>query len=257
LPNVPGNGGEALVQPDGREPQGRPSDGIRREAVSLPAIWPEILARVPSEDRELALRALVLPLVSARDEDLADILSTQMPDAFDFLIVDGVVLKETTLARRSALELLGPGDVLAPPLASIYQLESRAVSRYLAHGPVSLATIGPHFQQARSRWPGIADFLHESLGRQTHRASMNLAMLHLARIEDRLIALFADLAERFGHVSADGILLDLPLTHDIIGGLVGSRRPTVTLALQRLAALGVVERLENNRWQVSRAIVST
>jgi CRP/FNR family transcriptional regulator, cyclic AMP receptor protein len=106
------------------------------------------------------------------------------------------------------------------------------------------------------RWPRLADFLHDRLGRQTHRSSMHLAMLHEPRAEDRVIALFADLAERFGHVTADGILIDLPLSHEIIGRLIGSRRPTVTIALQQLAADGVLERLEDNRWKLARTIVS-
>jgi CRP/FNR family cyclic AMP-dependent transcriptional regulator len=225
-------------------------------SVNLPAIWPEILASVQAEDRPLAERMLMLPLASARDEDLADAISTQTPGAFGFLIVDGVVLKETSLAHRSALELLGAGDVLAPPLTASYQLESRAVSRYVAHGRVSLAAIEAHFRKARDRWPGIGDFLHDRLARQTHRASMHLAMLHQPRIEDRLIALFADLAERFGHVTGEGILIDLPLTHDLIGGLVASRRPTVTLALHKLASEGMLERLEDNRWKLPTTIVS-
>jgi CRP-like cAMP-binding protein len=129
------------------------------------------------------------------------------------------------------------------------------VSRYLAHGRVSLAAIEDHFREAVRRWPRLADFLHDRLGRQTHRASMHLAMLHMPRVEDRVIALFADLAERFGHVTADGVLIDLPLTRDIIGGLVGSRRPTVTLALQKLASDGLLER-DANRWRLARAIVS-
>jgi CRP/FNR family transcriptional regulator, cyclic AMP receptor protein len=224
--------------------------------ASLATVLPDILATVPPEDRRLAERTLMMPLMSALDEDLADVIATEIPDAFDFVIVDGVVLKETTLARRPALELLGPGDVLAPPLTTIRQLESRAVSRYMAHGPVSLIAIQGHFRDAVRRWPGLADFLHERLGRQTHHASMHLAMLHLPRIEDRLIALFADLAERFGHVTADGILIDLPLTHEVIGGLVGSRRPTVTLALHKLASDGLLERLEGDRWKLDRRIVS-
>ena len=85
---------------------------------------------------------------------------------------------------------------------------------------------------------------------------MHLAMLHLPRIEDRIIALFADLAERFGHISADGILIDLPLTHEIIGGLVAGRRPTVTLALQTLASNGLIERLDGGRWKLARSIVA-
>ena len=85
---------------------------------------------------------------------------------------------------------------------------------------------------------------------------MHLAMLHLPRIEDRLIALFSDLAERFGHMATDGILIDLPLTHEILGGLVASRRSTVTLALQALASKGVIERFEGNRWKIDRSILA-
>jgi CRP-like cAMP-binding protein len=225
------------------------------QLVNLAAALPDILASVPAEDRRLAERTLVMPLISARDEDLAEVIGT-MPGAFDFLIVEGVVLKETTLARRSALELLGPGDVLAPPLTVTGQLESRAVSRYLAHGPASLAAIQDRFRDAARRWPGLADFLHGCLGRQTHRASMHLAMLHLPRVEDRLIALFADLAERFGRVTAQGIVIELPLTHEVIGGLVGSRRPTVSLALNRLASDGLVERLPGDNWRLSPTIGS-
>jgi CRP/FNR family transcriptional regulator, cyclic AMP receptor protein len=130
------------------------------------------------------------------------------------------------------------------------------VSRYLAHGQVSLAAINGRFRRAVRRWPGLAEFLHDRLGRQTHRSSMHLAMLHEPRAEDRVIGLFADLAERFGHVSADGILVDLPLSHEIIGRLIGSRRPTVTIALHQLAADGVLERLDDNRWKLAHAIVS-
>jgi CRP-like cAMP-binding protein len=220
------------------------------------ATLPEIVASVAAEDRPLAERTLIVPLISARDADLADVISTQIPGAFDFLIVDGVVLKETALARRPALELLGRGDLLAPPLTAARQLESRAVSRYLAHGQVSLAAIEDHIRQAARRWPGIADFLHDRLARQTHHASMHLAMLHLPRIEDRIIALFSDLAERFGHMTADGILIDLPLTHEIIGGLVGSRRPTVSIALHQLASKGIVARLEDDRWKLDRSILA-
>ena len=224
--------------------------------AGLVAALPEILAGVPAEDRLLAERTLIVPLVSARNVDLADVISTQIPGAFGLLIVDGVVLKETTLARRPALELLGRGDLLAPPLTPAHQLESRAVSRYLAHGPVSLAALEDQVRQAAQRWPGIADFLHDRLARQTHHASMHLAMLHLPRIEERLIALFSDLAERFGHMAPDSILIELPLTHEIIGGLVAGRRPTVTLALQELASNGLIARLEGNRWKLDRSILA-
>jgi CRP-like cAMP-binding protein len=57
-------------------------------------------------------------------------------------------------------------------------------------------------------------------------------------------------------MAADGILIDLPLTHEIIGGLVASRRPTITLALQELASSGMIARLEGDRWKLDRRILA-
>jgi CRP/FNR family transcriptional regulator, cyclic AMP receptor protein len=114
-----------------------------------------------------------------------------------------------------------------------------------------IGTIDGRFRQAARRWPGLFDILHDRLGQQTHRASMHLAMLHLPRTEDRIKLLFADLAERFGRMTAEGILIDLSLTHAVIGGLVGSRRPSVTLALHTLASEGLLIRLSPDRWKVT------
>ena len=122
------------------------------------------------------------------------------------------------------------------------------MSRYLAHGDVSLAALDSRFRQAIRRWPGLSDVLHDRLGRQTHRASMHVAMLHLPRVEDRVVALFGNLAERFGRMTGDGVVIDARLTHEIIGRPVGSRRPTVTLALQALDSDGVLSRVEGDRW---------
>jgi CRP/FNR family cyclic AMP-dependent transcriptional regulator len=173
---------------------------------------------------------------------------TRVHEALAFLVVEGVVLRVTSFAGRSAVELLGPGDLLAPPLTAADQVESPAVSRYMAHGLASVAVLDDRFRRAARRWPGIFDCLHECLGRQTHRASRHPATLHLPRVEDRIVALFADLAERFGRMTPDGIVIDLPLTHQVIGDLVASRRPTVSLAMQTLAADGIVERLDDGRW---------
>jgi CRP/FNR family cyclic AMP-dependent transcriptional regulator len=220
-------------------------------AVSLTAAFPEIAEAIPPEDRDHAEHTLIAPVLAGRDEDLIDLFAAMGPDVFDLLIIDGVVIKETILAGRSASELLGPGDFLAPPLSTLRQAESRALSHYLAHGPVSLAAIDGRFRQAARHWPGLFDVLHDRLGQQTHRASMHLAMLHLARTEDRIRLLFADLAERFGRVTADGIVIDLSLTHETIGRLVGSRRPSVSIALHALSSEGSLMRADHDRWKLA------
>jgi len=81
-------------------------------------------------------------------------------------------------------------------------------------------------------------------------------MLHLARVEDRAVARFPDLAARFGRMAAEGILIDVRLTHEIIGQLLGSRRPAITFALHSLDAEGVLSRVENDRGPLARAAIA-
>jgi CRP/FNR family transcriptional regulator, cyclic AMP receptor protein len=217
--------------------------------VRLTTVLPEITALIPAGDRQLLDQVLRVPSLHV-DGDLADTL-TATPTAFDFIVADGVVLKQTRYAGRNSLELLGPGDVLAPPLTPSRQLESRATSSYQAHGQASLAVIEDRFRTAARRWPQLSDVLHDRLARQTHRASMHLAMLHLARAEERVLALFCDLAERLGHVTSDGIVIDVKLTHELIGRLIGSRRPTVSRALEELSTTGTLTRTRNDRWMLN------
>jgi hypothetical protein len=69
-----------------------------------------------------------------------------------------------------------------------------------------------------------------------------------ARVEDRLHRLLWHLADRRGHVRADGIVLRLPVTQEQLGRLVGARRPTVSLALRSLRERGLVRRGDADEW---------
>jgi CRP/FNR family transcriptional regulator, cyclic AMP receptor protein len=224
-------------------------------AVRLFRALPELAAGLPANERGLAERAWIGPVLSICDEDVTPALASRAPNAFDFLILKGVILKQTTLRTRSALEVLGPGDVLAPPLTAARQIESRAVSGYLAHGRASVAPLDDRFLRATARWPRLAAVLHDRLAQQTHRTSMHLAMLHLPRVEERITALFSDLGERFGRVTPEGIVIDLCFTHEMIGCLVGSRRPTVSLALHSLADEGCLRRTDGH-WVLARDMLS-
>jgi CRP-like cAMP-binding protein len=217
--------------------------------TSLVGVLPEISAAIPAADREQVERVLRVPVVRA-DGELAEPMAA-FPGALDFIIAGGIVLKRTRLWGRDSLELFGPGDVLAPPLSSERQVESRALNSYETHREVSLAVIEDRFRLATRRWPQLSDVLHDRLARQTHRASMHVAMLHIPRAEDRVVALFSDLAERFGRVTGAGIVIEVELTHAMIGRLVGSRRPTVSLSLDALADRGILVRTGRGRWMLN------
>ena len=49
------------------------------------------------------------------------------------------------------------------------------------------------------------------------------------------------LADRWGRVRSEGVLLPLRLTHSVLADLVAARRPTVTTALAELGRQELVE----------------
>ena len=77
-----------------------------------------------------------------------------------------------------------------------------------------------------------------------------MALVQQPRLEQRLWMLFWAIAQRHGKVHADGIHIDLPLTHEVISHLAAARRPSVSTALTKLAERGVVRR-EGRGWVIS------
>ena len=61
---------------------------------------------------------------------------------------------------------------------------------------------------------------------------------HVERVREKLL----QLARVHGRVGPGGVRLDLPLTHELLAEMVGSRRETVTFALADLQKEGFVAR---------------
>lgn len=67
-----------------------------------------------------------------------------------------------------------------------------------------------------------------------------MAIVHQARVNVRLHMLFWHMADRWGRVRSEGVLLPVALTHSVLADLVAARRPTVTSALSELSRQGLV-----------------
>jgi CRP/FNR family cyclic AMP-dependent transcriptional regulator len=61
-------------------------------------------------------------------------------------------------------------------------------------------------------------------------------------VEDRVLALLWHLAERWGRMTPEGVVVPLCLTHETLGRLAGAARPTVSLALGELTKRGQLSR---------------
>ena len=94
------------------------------------------------------------------------------------------------------------------------------------------------------------------LNDQEHRIAVHGAICQLPRVEQRIVAVLRHVAARIGRVGTEGTRVPLQLTHEALGKLVGSERPTVTLALKRLAAAGQVCRLPDGTWLLASTTAS-
>jgi CRP-like cAMP-binding protein len=162
-----------------------------------------------------------------------------------FLILDGLLVRETVIGRHTTAELLGRGDLLRPwdqsedtPDAPI-----KATTAWRVLQPTRLAVLDARFATLCSRLPVItAELLSRTL-RRSRLLGLLLALSAMPRLDARLLALLWHLADRWGKVGPEGVHVPLRLTHATLATLVGAQRPSVTSALQGLEKRGLLSRL--------------
>jgi CRP/FNR family cyclic AMP-dependent transcriptional regulator len=155
------------------------------------------------------------------------------------LLIDGVLSVDVRVGDRTATEIVGDGDVLQPLAARTDDLLERE-SSWHALVPARLALLDDAFAERVKPWPQIS---HALLARACARAAdldVQRAITSQPRLELRLTLLLWHLAGRWGRVEPGGIRLALPLTHRLLGRLVGAERPSVSHALARLSQAGLV-----------------
>lgn len=84
----------------------------------------------------------------------------------------------------------------------------------------------------------IADGLANALAQSHDVAGVMAASTARARIERKLLLL----ARAYGRVMRDGVRLDFPLTHELLGDMTGTARETVTRVLDVLEREGLLGR---------------
>jgi CRP/FNR family transcriptional regulator, cyclic AMP receptor protein len=164
------------------------------------------------------------------------------------LLLDGVVSREVVVADCVSTELLGAGDVLRPWALDDGDHLLRHAVRWNALTESRVAVLDRRFGARLGEWPEINAMLVERIAQRARRLAATQAISQLNRVERRLTALFWHLAERWGRVSGDGVVISLTLSHRMLGQLVGARRPTVSTALARLDEAGQVRRRSNGTW---------
>jgi hypothetical protein len=156
-----------------------------------------------------------------------------------------LLAREIRLAGRSCSELLGPGDLLRPWDYDESGFESvPAATEWTVLERTRVAVLDDRFARVACRWPQLVAGLVSRTLRRSRWLAILLAASNLTRVDDRVLTLLWHLADRWGHVTPDGVVVPVRLTHEMIGKLVGAHRPSVTSALGELQRSGAVTRTE-------------
>ena len=165
-----------------------------------------------------------------------------------FLVIDGLIAREVEVLGRRAVELIGAGDVLRPwgwdPSGSHVQAEVG----WKVLEPTRLAVLDAGLVARMSPFPGLGLELFARGTRRAHFLAVVLAIAHHQRVDDRLILTLWHLADRWGKVSAQGVIVPMPLPHQRLADIVGAHRPSVTTAMGELVRSGRIRRREDGTW---------
>jgi len=165
-----------------------------------------------------------------------------------FLVVDGLLSREVDVLGRCCVELIGPGDVLRPWGWDESGSHVRAEVGWVVLEPSRLAVLDHGLVARMVPWPELGVELFARGTRRAHHLAVALAITHHQRVDDRILLTLWHVAERWGRVGRDGILVDLPLSHQRLADLVGAHRPSVTSALGELSRSGAISRRESGQW---------
>lgn len=221
--------------------------GLPPQAVPLLDVDAELAAVIPEPEREQARwssAVRMLEVAGPRWDPRA--IPTGRLDWLGLLVVKGLLVRRVGVASRTACEIFGPGDVFRPwdddgdPLTIVVE--------WLVLADTQLAVLDGELSGRLARWPTVSAELVRRVAARARYLTITAAITHHPRAQARLLLMFWLMADRWGVVTVDGMLIRLALTHQVLAALVGCRRPTVTLALKRLADKQLLLRQSSSRW---------
>ena len=166
------------------------------------------------------------------------------------LVLQGALLVEMEAGRARVGWAVGEDDLIRPWDLAENSLTCRATWRALTR--CKLALLDRSFGAQLRSMPGLSNALVERTARTTRWLLAKALVLSSPVVEERLLLLFALLAEKWGRVTSYGVRVDLPLTHELLAVLCGARRPSVTLALRSLTRRELIGRGSDGRWILRR-----
>jgi CRP/FNR family transcriptional regulator, cyclic AMP receptor protein len=207
---------------------------------------PELAEAIPPGRREEAIEECTAPELLLRPGSWGGWGSLGFRGGIGLLVLGGLMIRRVGIDGRYGAELIGEGDLLRPTEESVSPLLPLTTDWSIV-APTRLAALDASFEQRIATYPELARCLVARAIQRSRNLTVNMAIVHQARVDVRLHMLLWHLAARWGRVRSDGTVLHLRLTHSVLADLVAARRPTVTTALSELTRRGLV-RTDGEKW---------
>lgn len=164
------------------------------------------------------------------------------------IVLDGLIARQVLVGDMEAVELVGPGDVLRPWAEIDREIAQQISESWIVTRSARLALLDRSFAVSISAWPEIAANIADRIAMRVGWMALFSAIQGIRRVDERLLAILWSYADRWGRVTPGGVLLELELTHRLLAGVIGARRPSVTTALRALEDSGALTRRRDRSW---------
>ncbi|CAB4756156.1 MAG: cyclic nucleotide-binding domain-containing protein [Actinobacteria bacterium] len=163
-----------------------------------------------------------------------------------YVILEGKVKlgQSSNDGRESLLAILGPGEMFGE--LSLFDPGQRTSTATALTDAVILALSNEQLRPWLAGRPEVAAALLQALARRLRRTNEAMADLVFSDVPGRVAKALMDLGEKFGEITAEGLMVTHDMTQEELAQLVGASRETVNKALADFAQRGWI-RLESRQ----------
>jgi CRP/FNR family cyclic AMP-dependent transcriptional regulator len=206
-------------------------------------------ALLPDAD-EVTRRRLTAPLMRLRRGRWTppDSLRDRSGQWLGLLVVDGLMIRTLRVNELECCELLGPGDVIRPWDGGDDMAPLATGASWRVVDDARVVLLDEVFTRMACQWPQVLSQLMDRGLRRSRALAVQLAISQARRADARVLSLFWHLADRWGRVTPEGVLIELDLTHSLLSRLTCLRRPTVSVTLKELREKGQLVSLSRSTW---------
>jgi CRP/FNR family cyclic AMP-dependent transcriptional regulator len=172
------------------------------------------------------------------------------PGGIGLLVLGGLLVRRVRVEGGLGAEILGQGDVLRPWQGEGAESSLARSSGWQVLEEARIAVLDRRAAARLARYPELTGRLVARALERSRNLASAMAIAHHTRVEIRLHMLLWQLADRWGRVRPDGVIVPLRLTHSVLAELVSARRPSVSTGLAELARRGLVQRVADG-WLLS------